>query len=702
MAAFRSLMGLIEPGDSETTAVRKKAVLCLSILGLTGAIVSFMSTEAPVRYLYIAPFAVGAVFMAILFVRRRVSAAILGWNLFAYALTIVAIDWANTSHIEQRVWPYMVLLLDVNLVAEGPKCLPPVLLGVSLVWLVAASSETAFSFGLFKAAAALGSGKVRICDCEDPPCAKGGIGFVLSDALPSCSVMCLGYYFTSRFARYMKDANRSMEESIAIAQRIADALAALDLEAASSHLDTSKDLPPALKDAFSQILTNLTNYKPYIPEAVFNRVRPESYGTVAPGLHNNLAAIVFTDVKSSTATWDAEPGAMKQALRIHNKTLRKVMSSFNGYEVKTIGDAFMIAFENLQAAVGFGLAAQVALYEQTWPPELSALPQCATVAGAWHGLRIRVGVHYGEVEVEFNSVNERFDYFGTTVNKAARLEGVCSPGGVALDHSASTSVLPLFDGELVVVNKGLLYLRGLGETRVQVFHPRSLSLRETAVVVSMSRKVSIAPALSSRNSSTKLPAWNEDKNFASSTTGVSYLRDCQEGDRVREAAMQTHDTLERIQHCLDRSDGSLITVTGFSAIFGWNVVRACASHAENACRFATLLRQEKDAPVVGLCCNQHTVVSIPVGSQKFVTVVGYGVRIADRVCRRAFKMQCPALYAFPVTGTAMPSSLVAMLVQRETWDEHTSQGSALSFVVYTLQRDLGGDISSPRSMLALS
>jgi len=56
--------------------------------------------------------------------------------------------------------------------------------------------------------------------------------------------------------------------------------------------------------------------------------------------------LVFTDVKSSTALWEMDNKVMKASLKIHNQLMRDLLSKHDGYEVKTEGDAFMIAFSD--------------------------------------------------------------------------------------------------------------------------------------------------------------------------------------------------------------------------------------------------------------------------------------------------------------------------------------------------------------------
>jgi len=49
---------------------------------------------------------------------------------------------------------------------------------------------------------------------------------------------------------------------------------------------------------------------------------------------------------------------MTQALELHDRLLRDLLASFRGYEVKTEGDAFMVAFFTILDAVLWCLAVQ--------------------------------------------------------------------------------------------------------------------------------------------------------------------------------------------------------------------------------------------------------------------------------------------------------------------------------------------------------
>ena len=63
--------------------------------------------------------------------------------------------------------------------------------------------------------------------------------------------------------------------------------------------------------------------------------------------------IVFTDIQSSTALWARAPSAMSASVEQHHRLIRKAISSNSGYEVKTVGDSFMVAFKRRRCGALF-------------------------------------------------------------------------------------------------------------------------------------------------------------------------------------------------------------------------------------------------------------------------------------------------------------------------------------------------------------
>eukprot|EP00741_Cyanophora_paradoxa_P015618 tig00020903_g15077.t1 len=152
-------------------------------------------------------------------------------------------------------------------------------------------------------------------------------------------------------------------------------------------------------------------------------------------------ALVFTDIQGSTSLWDADPEMMAEALREHNRILRECIRSARGFEVKTEGDAFMVAFPTARDALAFCLRAQAGLVRGAWPEALLGRRETAVERDArgdtiYRGLRIRAGIHVGSPRCEVDPVLHRMDYFGPMVNKAARVSG-CAYGGQTVLSAAA-------------------------------------------------------------------------------------------------------------------------------------------------------------------------------------------------------------------------------------------------------------------------
>jgi class 3 adenylate cyclase len=131
--------------------------------------------------------------------------------------------------------------------------------------------------------------------------------------------------------------------------------------------------------------------------------------TLAPdaSLELQSLAILFSDLKASTQLYE-RVGDLKalELVREHFKILRDVVDEEEGAIVKTIGDAVMATFVDPAHAVRAGARMHRAIKRLANAEEPS----------------LKIGVHTGAC-VAIDS-NERLDYFGTTVNIAARVQGI--------------------------------------------------------------------------------------------------------------------------------------------------------------------------------------------------------------------------------------------------------------------------------------
>lgn len=130
-------------------------------------------------------------------------------------------------------------------------------------------------------------------------------------------------------------------------------------------------------------------------------------------LNVESVTLMFTDIKGSTELYSRLGDARAyNIVRDHFDLLTAAVSEAGGRVMKTIGDAIMASFlSNYDAVHALALIRD----------KLAAYNDAQT---AQEQVRIRVGLHRGPAILV--NLNDRLDYFGTTVNTAARVEGAAS------------------------------------------------------------------------------------------------------------------------------------------------------------------------------------------------------------------------------------------------------------------------------------
>src|SRR5271165_3998654 len=116
---------------------------------------------------------------------------------------------------------------------------------------------------------------------------------------------------------------------------------------------------------------------------------------------SDIVTFLFTDIEGSTRLWQADEAAMRAALSRHDELLVKAVADHDGVVFSSMGDGMAAAFSSASAAVAAALTSQRLLAAERWS---TATP-----------IRVRIGIHTGEADTRDG------DYFGTAVNRAARL-----------------------------------------------------------------------------------------------------------------------------------------------------------------------------------------------------------------------------------------------------------------------------------------
>ena len=151
-------------------------------------------------------------------------------------------------------------------------------------------------------------------------------------------------------------------------------------------------------------------------DAVIDEIREFLTGVrVGPETDRVLATVMFTDVVGSTervvALGDRK---WKDTLEIHDRTVRQQLDVFRGHEINTMGDGFLATFDGPARAI-----------------------QCSRAireAAADLGLRERVGLHTGEIEVRGEDIG------GVAVHIGQRVSALAQPSEILVSSTVKDLV----------------------------------------------------------------------------------------------------------------------------------------------------------------------------------------------------------------------------------------------------------------------
>ena len=474
------------------------------------------------------------------------------------------------------------------------------------------------------------------------------------------------------------------------------ALALFDLDSADEHyiadsslLGVDIDEAVGVRKAVDHLAVNMGGYKQFLPTPISNPLatqRKEST-TPPPGLNSGEAAIVFTDIVGSTMMWESSYEGMHRGLIMHNEVIRYCISSHGGYEVKTIGDSFMVAFDSLVSGVCFAVMVQESLAACDWDDTLNL--------GQSDGIMVRIGATVGSVSVQTNTVTQRSDYFGPTVNMAARLEGICTKGAVAVLEDALQA---LRVNDVRVIHLGRKKVKGIQENVfVVLLVPLNIPLREERIEAELGLKgleleggslltltaeleLMENSARSSHRSSIGSSSIVSTKPLVRRTRALSTTSSCgvpmalvpQSSQsislRLDTAASATLALVEcvfmdnknsesiclflnralcRVFSIVDLSLGRVISVCGAGAIVGWNISNPAPNHVEAGLRLVSQLRRNNTDEAMRCGVATGRVMSGYIGDshKRFHTAVGGCMRAAIRCCARCEVLGCTAIFA---------------------------------------------------------
>jgi len=160
-------------------------------------------------------------------------------------------------------------------------------------------------------------------------------------------------------------------------------------------------------------------------------------------LPTGTVTFFFSDIEDSTHLWETYPQGMREALVRHDEILRTAVEANGGVVIKTTGDGLHAVFPTAHGAAAAAVEAQRLLADEPW----SSLTEDV--------LKVRMGIHTGEAQERDG------DYFGTAVNRAARIMAIGHGGQVLLSSVTAALFEDLPQEEIALNNLGEVRLRGL-------------------------------------------------------------------------------------------------------------------------------------------------------------------------------------------------------------------------------------------------
>ena len=542
------------------------------------------------------------------------------------SITLIFIaDFGSNATSSGRLWPLLcgvlAFLSDINMVKTKKTATV-----VVIFWMILLRLDQMIDLN-FHSVPGIPDRERRaevLCGCTSPPCTEVEWNFALLVV-----EVCVVLLFSLRPSVVVEAPSESVQ------QGPTESLAEILRCALDNDYSTSWELLESFAVTFPEegqvlellenVVHQLSDVHSFIPEfddvpssPTHSASRPMGFAP-ATLLDSSMVqdiTILFTDIKGSTKLWELAPIAMKKALMTHNSIIRTHIAARSGYEVKTIGDSFMVAFEHFSVAVNFALNLQVSLNSADWGRTFQGLPSDGDAQHPqhWQGLLLRIGVHHGPCTCQSNQLTGRDDFFGPAVNKASRLESQGRPGFVSISSEeyldCNESLVPHFNALEEAVA-----LRGISEN-FEISHLVPAALRGRMSILDKVNPVTPGATEVAMNQSSygKKCDLSESHGRGRLTSDLEVVKNCTIGavrmrlvqhsdltDHEGVASTELNLVLSLVLTFLDRTGGKPLTFSGNVFSIGWHVTRSCRSHVENGLRFAQFCFSSPREVTVGLC-----------------------------------------------------------------------------------------------------
>jgi class 3 adenylate cyclase len=172
-------------------------------------------------------------------------------------------------------------------------------------------------------------------------------------------------------------------------------------------------------------------------------------------LPSGTVTFLMTDVEGSTKLWEKHPEQMRSVMTRHDAIASEAIARHEGTLIKSRGegDSLFCVFGKASDAVAAALTLQRAFLEEPWPEQTP--------------INVRMGVHTGEADLRDG------DYYGSTVNRCARLRSIGHGKQVLISSATAQLVKSNLPSDAGLLEHGHHKLKDMEETDLvsQLLHP---------------------------------------------------------------------------------------------------------------------------------------------------------------------------------------------------------------------------------------
>jgi predicted ATPase/class 3 adenylate cyclase len=160
-------------------------------------------------------------------------------------------------------------------------------------------------------------------------------------------------------------------------------------------------------------------------------------------LPEGTVTFLLTDVEGSTPLWEQAPESMRLAVARHDDLFEWAVRNHGGIHIRPRGegDSRFAVFASAGDAVAAALAIQRAFAAEPWPTP--------------RPIKVRIGLHTGEAELRDG------DYYGSAVNRCARIRGIGEGGQILLSEATASLVRDGLPAGVSLLDHGEQTLKGL-------------------------------------------------------------------------------------------------------------------------------------------------------------------------------------------------------------------------------------------------